>query len=145
MGDALQNRQIQHLPTSASSLYWAQTSHNSILYFRILLLHCKKCLSSLKSTHITLSYEIFLREINLNRAEPFSKYNSLSLHWGLQSLGYRQISYGELHTKNNTESIQIYMGLVFVLNLSLKSPQIKLNLTPETQANPWNPIVSTKS
>lgn len=38
--------------------------------------------------------------------------------------------------KNNTESIQIYMGLYFVLKyLSLKSPQRVLNLTSGTLAN----------
>lgn len=38
--------------------------------------------------------------------------------------------------KNNTETIQIYMGLYFVLKyLSLKFLQIELNLTSETLAN----------
>lgn len=35
------------------------------------LLHYQKCLSSLKSTDITLSYVIFLRDKNLNREESF--------------------------------------------------------------------------
>lgn len=61
------------------------------------LLHYKKCLSSLKSTDITLSHVIILRETNLNRAEPFSKYNRFSLNWVSQSLGYRQISHWEFH------------------------------------------------
>lgn len=87
MGDALQNRQIPALPTSCII---TSPSSNFTQQFHILvreqsedllnLLHYKKCLSSLKSTDITLSYEIFLRETNLNRGEPFSKYNRLSLH-----------------------------------------------------------------